>query len=888
MTIASGSRLGPYEIVSRLGAGGMGEVWKARDARLDRSVAIKVLSTHLAASSEVRQRFEREAKTISQLSHPHVCALHDVGRDGETDYLVMELLEGETLSERLVRGPLPLEQTFRFGSQIADALDKAHRLGIVHRDLKPGNVMLTTTGVKLLDFGLARSAPGVAGGSSPGLTASPTQANLTEEGTILGTFQYMAPEQLEGRPADARTDIFALGATLYEMATGKKAFSGSTQASLISAILRDQPPPVSQSQPMSPPGLDRLIRVCLAKDPEERWQSAGDVARELRWLADGSSSTSTSALVAAPTSAPRRALSRVVPWSVAALGLLAALFLGIELRRAGRAPREQIHAFVLPPEKTAFRLIGDDGAPVTVSPQGDRLTYGAGGRLWVQSLRTGAVAALAGAEGARSPFWSPDGKAIGFFSEGKLRRVDASGGPVTTLCDAPNARGGSWSSGGEIVFAPDIRSTIYGVAGSGGAPRSITRLDTKIHTTHRWPFFLPDGRHFLYLAVNHNEPRSEQSGIYLGSIDGGAGRRLVSTYGGAQYAAGRLLYGVDTSLMALRLDASNAPSGEPVRIFENVQFDTGVWRSNFSVSQNGVMAYQVAQEGVGGQLTWLDGNGRVVGRVGEKSEAYALEISPDGRRAAVVFGDPANDIYVYELDRGIRTRLTNGLVVVPAPIWSADGSEILFSSQAKAGTFTLMATPADGSGTRRELYSSVERVEPSSWSKDGRYVLFARGNIGATELWVLPVGDPAHASMLVATHMGTSAQFSPDGHWVVYRSTETGRIEIFVTPFPSSGAKWQVSSSGGNQPRWSPDGRTIYYVSTDGDLTAVPVDTSHGRLELGEARPLFPANFYPGPRTGLIGYAVRPDGKGFLANSTGDVGAPRVALVEGWDTGLPK
>jgi len=884
MTIESGSKLGPYEIQSRIGAGGMGEVWKALDTRLERSVAIKVLAGHLSASADVRQRFEREAKTISQLSHPHVCALHDVGRDGEVDYLVMELLEGETLAERLVRGPLPLEQTLRYGSQIADALDKAHRQGIVHRDLKPGNVMLTKTGVKLLDFGLARSLPG-GGADDPSLTASPTQAHLTQEGTILGTFQYMAPEQLEGKPADPRTDIFALGATLYEMATGRKAFSGATQASLISAILRDEPPPISHLQPTSPAGLDRLIRVCLAKDPEERWQSAGDVARELRWLAEGSSATSA---IPAPAGAARRVRHRALPWTVAALGLIAALFMGNELRRAGRAPRETVHAYILPPEKTAFRLNGDDGAPVTVSPQGDRLAYGAGGRLWVQSLRTGVASPVAGTEGARSPFWSPDGKLLGFFSEAKLRRVDASGGPVSTVCDAANARGGSWSSRGEIIFAPDIRSPIFLVPASGGVPRAVTRIDTKIHTTHRWPSFLPDGRHFLYLAVNHNAPRAEQSGIFLGSIDGGEGRRLVSTFGGAQYGSGRLLYGVDTSLMAVRLDESNMPSGEPVRVLENVQFDTGVWRSNFSVSQNGVMVYQVAQEGVGGQLTWLEPGGRVLGRVGEKSEAYAPEISPDGRRAAVVLGDPANDIYVYELERGIRTRLTNGLVVTPAPIWSADGSEILVTSQEQAGRFTMMAVPSDGSGKRREIYSSEDRIEPSSWSPDGRHILFARGNVGATELWVLPVGDPAHASQLVASHMGTSAQFSPDGRWVVYRSTETGRIEIFVTPFPSTGAKWQVSPNGGNQPRWSPDGRTIYFVSTDGDLTAVPVDTSHGRLELGEARPLFPANFFSGPRTGLIGYAVRPDGKGFLANSTGDLGAPRVALVEGWDVGLAK
>jgi Tol biopolymer transport system component len=883
MTVAAGSRLGPYEILSRIGAGGMGEVWKGRDTRLERSVAIKVLSRNLAASPEVRQRFEREAKTISQLSHPHVCALHDVGREGEVDYLVMELLEGETLGERLVRGPLPLEQTLRYGAQIADALDKAHRQGIVHRDLKPGNVMLTKTGVKLLDFGLARSAPGSAAAGS--LTASPTQANLTQEGTILGTFQYMAPEQLEGRAADARTDIFALGVTLYEMATGRKAFSGATQASLVSSILRDEPAPISQAQPTSPPALDRVIRACVAKDPEDRWQSAGDVGKELRWLADGSA-----AAMEVPTpGTARRARLRALPWAVTALLLLGLLYLGNDLRRARVARPGTTHSFILPPEKTTWRLTGDDAAPVAVSPDGDLLTYGAGGRLWVQSLSTGATTPLAGTEGARSPFWSPDGRSIGFFSESKLRRVDASGGPVTTICDAANSRGGSWSRSGVIAFTPDIRAPILQVPAAGGTPQPTTRIDAKVHTSHRWPYFLPDGRHFLYLAVNHNAPRSEQSGVYLGSLDGGEDRRLVSTYGGAQYASGWLLYGSDTSLMALRLGGDYKASGEPVRVLTDVQYDSGVWRSNFSVSQTGVMTYQVAQAGVGGQLTWLDANGRPTGTVGEKSEAYSPEISPDGRRAAVVLGDPANDIYVYELDRGIRTRLTTGAVVTPAPLWSPDGREILFTAQAQGGTFDICIVPADGSGKYREIYRSTERAEPSSWSRDGRYVLFNRGNIGTTDVWVMPLADPTKASAFVATPaFDTNGQFSPDGRWVAYRSSESGRQEIYVTPFPGGGAKWQVSSAGGTQPRWSADGRVIYFVSGDGELVAVPIEPAGDRLELRAAQTLFPANFYIGPRTGLIGYAVRPDGKGFLANSAGDVGVPRVALVQNWDAGLAK
>ncbi|HSD72329.1 MAG TPA: protein kinase, partial [Thermoanaerobaculia bacterium] len=510
MTLAAGSRLGPYEIVSPIGAGGMGEVYRARDTRLERTVAIKVLPSHLSSSPESRQRFEREARTISQLSHPHICALHDVGREGDVEYLVMEYLEGETLADRLLKGPLPLEQTLRYGMQISDALDKAHRQGIVHRDLKPGNVMLTKTGVKLLDFGLAKAMAPTTPQSS--LTAFPTQRALTQEGTILGTFQYMAPEQLEGREADARTDIFALGALLYEMATGKKAFSGATQASLISSILRDEPQAISQVQPMSPPVLDRVVKTCLAKDPEERWQSAGDVGKELRWIAEGSQAGAT-----APATPPTRRRDWLA-WSVAGLLLVATIFLGNEVRRLARgSPVPAVHSFLVPPEKTSFRLTGDDSAPIVLSPDGRSTAFGAGGKLWIGSLASGAVRALAGTDSGTFPFWSPDSRFIGFFSDGKLRIVEASGGPVRAIADAANARGGAWSSRGVIVFAPNFRLGLSRVAVSGGPATPFTRLEEGRHTTHRWPSFLPDGKHVLYLAANHANPRSEDSGIYVAS-----------------------------------------------------------------------------------------------------------------------------------------------------------------------------------------------------------------------------------------------------------------------------------------------------------------------------------------------------------------------------------
>ena len=462
MTLASGARLGPYEILSPLGAGGMGEVYKAKDTRLERTVAVKVLPQRLSSSPEVRQRFEREAKTISQLSHAHICALYDVGSEGDVEYLVMEYLEGETLLDRLAKGPLSPEQTLRYGGEIADALDKAHRQGIVHRDLKPGNVMLTKSGVKLLDFGLAKAiGPPPSQGS---LTALPTQQGLTQEGTILGTFQYMAPEQLEGKDADARTDIFAFGATLYEMATGKKAFSGTTQASLIGAILHTEPAPISQGQPASPPALDRVVKTCLAKDPDERWQSAADIKRELRWIAEGSGSG-----VSAPPTARRRGRN-LLPWAIAALAVLVAAGLAIRSRRPAAAASEPMLLSIVPPQRT---ILTDS---MEISPDGRKLAFvgisGGKSMLRIRDLGSDDVQTVAGTETAESVFWSPDSRFVGFYSRGKLRRVELATGSIEVLCDAELGRGGSWGSKGDILFTPKTMGIDLPRGGVRRHPRS--------------------------------------------------------------------------------------------------------------------------------------------------------------------------------------------------------------------------------------------------------------------------------------------------------------------------------------------------------------------------------------------------------------------------------
>src|SRR5712691_3868289 len=521
MTLSPGSHLGPYEILAPLGAGGMGEVYKARDTRLERTVAIKVLPAHLSSSPELRQRFEREAKTISQISHPHICALYDVNREGETEYLVMEYLEGETLADRLGKGPLPVEQLLRYGIEIADALDKAHRQGIVHRDLKPGNVMLTKGGVKLLDFGLAKFQ---AGGRDPATSsasrlATEMQASqpLTERGTVLGTFQYMAPEQLEGKDADARSDIFSFGAVLYEMATGKKAFSGKSQASLIGSILRDDPPAVSEISPMTPPALNRVVRTCLAKDPEDRFQTAHDVKLQLQWIAEGGSQAGLPAPVVA-----RRKNREKLAWSVAAAALLAAGFATYGHLRRAPAETFRIRSFLLAPDKSGFELAGINGGSLTISPDGRQTTFAAkvpDGKtvLWLRSLGDLTARPIAGAEGATYPFWSPDSRFLAFFADGKLKKVDISGSPPLDLCDAPNGRSGSWNRDGVILFAPDTTTALSRVPAAGGAPTSATNLDaTRAETTHRDATFLPDGKHCLYMAGSHGQgTKSESNAIYF-------------------------------------------------------------------------------------------------------------------------------------------------------------------------------------------------------------------------------------------------------------------------------------------------------------------------------------------------------------------------------------
>jgi Tol biopolymer transport system component len=892
MSLSPGARLGPYEILSPLGAGGMGEVYRARDTRLERTVAVKVLPQHMSSSPEVRQRFEREAKTISQLSHPHICTLYDVGREGETEYLVMELLEGDTLSERLAKGALPLEQTLRYGVEIADALDKAHRQGIVHRDLKPGNAMLTKSGVKLLDFGLAKAMAPAAPQSS--LTALPTQQGLTQEGTILGTFQYMAPEQVEGKDADARTDIFAFGAVLYEMATGRKAFSGASQASLISAIMTAEPSPISAIQPMSPPALDRVVKICLAKDPEDRWQSVHDVGSELKWIAETSH-----AGVPVPVMARRGSRERL--WmSAAVLSTLTALALGLLLVRSLPAPAHAVRAFIPPPENCTFTFVGIQAGPVAVSPDGRRLAFVAmnpegKNLLFVRPLDAIAAQPLTGTEGASYPFWSPDSRYLGFFAEGSLKKVEASGGPAQTLCDAPDGRGGSWNRDGVILLTPTSGiDRIYRVSASGGTPVPVTELDTKRREdTHRWPFFLPDGRHFLFFIRAPKE-----AGIYVGSLDSKERTFLVLATSNAAYAPssagaleGYLLFLSGAALMAQPFDAKGLRlTAEAFPVAEQVASFLPTLSAVFSVSGTGVLAYQSGIAAGTSQLVWYERGGKRLATTGEAAAYANPRVSPDGRKLAFQTFDLRTglpDIWTEDVSRGVPTRFTFGPSRNGYPTWSPDGSRIAFRSNT-AGHYDLYEKPSSGTGQERLLIQSENDKIPDDWSLDGRFLAFDNvdAKIGSRSgLWILSLADGKASPFLQSEFSQSDGHFSPDGRWVAYTSNESGRNEVYVQPFPGRGGKWQISTAGGVQPRWRRNGKEIFYIAPDNKLMAVEISAG-ATFETAASKALFQT--VPSRITGSY-YDVSPDGQRFLVNTvtTAQTSAP-ITLVLNWTAGLAK
>ncbi|MGH9399987.1 MAG: protein kinase domain-containing protein [Thermoanaerobaculia bacterium] len=882
MALSAGSRLGPYEILAPIGAGGMGEVYRARDTRLERIVAIKVLPAHLSSSEEVRQRFEREARTISQLSHPHICALYDVGSHEGTEYLVMEYLEGETLADRLGRGRLPTEQMLRLSIEIADALDAAHRQGIVHRDLKPGNIMLTRSGVKLLDFGLAKlktlDRDAVARSLSRLATQASAKAPLTQDGTILGTYQYMSPEQLEGKDADARGDIFAFGAVLYEIATGQKAFAGQSQASLIAAILEHDPPPISSIQPLIPPAFDRVVRTCLAKDREDRWQTAHDLKAELKWIAEMGSQAGAPSIVVSR----RRSRERLAWIAAGTLALVAALAYAGYVRRAVR-PARAIRTSVLLPEKRfiSFLALSPDGGQVAfvAAPLGGR------GLLWVRSLDGESARSLPGTEGADFPFWSPDSRFLGFFADAKLKKVEASGGPAVVLCDvAPNGLGGSWSREGVILFAKPA-APISRIPESGGAPAPVTRLDaSKNESTHRYPWFLPDGRHFLYLAANlAGAPNDPANLIHVGSLDGREDRAVIPANSNTIFADGHLLFGRDGTLFAQRFDPKGLQAEGRLHPIADRIADNGLfWRYAIAgAAENGAIVHCTA-EAAPSELIWLDRAGRQMGTVGEPALYRAPRISPDGRKLAVTVLDTSSrttDIWLHDLARGIQTRFTAGPSNNQTPLWSPDGQHVVFRSDRNHQDDIYRKAASGGASEEALLEGEGQRI-PDDLSSDGRFLALefreAKGDRRVTLSILSLSGERKLTPFFKRGTNSGDARFSPDSRWLAYSSEESGRNEVYVAPFPGPGGKWQISTAGGTAPRWRRDGKELFYLSADFKLMAVALRASGETLEPGSPEVLFE----PHPRA--VSFDAAADGQRFLIVSAGIEQSPPITLVQNW------
>ena len=882
MALAFGTKLGPYEIQSPLGAGGMGEVYRGRDTRLDRVVAIKILPQHLSEKPAARERFDREARAISSLSHPNICHLYDVGQQDGISYLVMEYLEGETLADRLGKGPLTLEQVLKVGAEICEGLEKAHRNGVVHRDLKPSNIMLTKNGTKLMDFGLAKAQKALIGSDSPSDSLPTMSLPLTAEGAIVGTFQYMSPEQLEGKEADSRSDIFSLGAILYEMVTGKRAFDGKTSASTIAAVLAAEPKPISAIQPMSPPALEHLTTACLAKDPDERLQTAHDVKVGLRWIAQTGSQTG----VLPRPLARHPNWDRMAWWLVGLLSLVIAAGVAAWWSRLHQTPPAKYFnsSVPLPANDVALSKDGRFVALVANSDQANKYV------IWTHEVGSRAAAIVPGTGGASHPFWSPDGRFIGFFANGKLKKVDVSGGSVQVLCDAPHGRGGSWNRDGVILFAPDVWLGLYRVSSAGGAPVEVTKLDeSRLETSHRWPVFLPDGRHFLYLAANF-AGHFDKNEIYLGALDSNERHPIVSASANVAYSdPGYLLYWRDNALVAQKFDArSYVLSGEVRTISDEVQYLPQIDLALFGVAGKGTLVAQTGKGAAKSQLKWFDRSGKEVGAVGPSGIYANPTLSPDGRRVAFDQPNPDgrnSDIWIRELSTDAVMRFTFGPGQNQVPVWRPDGNRVVFAAN-QGLEFALYQKNADGSGVPQQV-GNLGGLQQAfwDWSRDGKYLLLWKYG----ELWYMSSSDWQPKPLLQAKWLVRNAQFSPDGRWVAYSTNESGNWEVYVAPFPNVNGKWQVSRGGGEEPRWRRDGKELFYLSSDGKMMAVAAKTA-GNFEAASPLTLFQTHLgQPISSYDLVSYDVTADGQRFLINTKVD--EPNVAplsLILNWTSEMER
>jgi serine/threonine protein kinase len=868
-----------FKIARLLGSGGMGEVYEARDTRLNRTVAIKI------CKGRFTERFEREARAISSLNHPHICALYDICREDSAAFLVMEYLEGETLEARLRKGALPIEEALRIATQIASALDAAHRKGVVHRDLKPGNVMLTRSGAKLLDFGLAKIAQPVTFSGSD-TTGPPAAQTLTAQGTILGTFQYMSPEQLEGKETDARSDIFSFGAMLYEMITGSKGFQGSSHASLIAAVMSANPPPVSTMQPLASPALDRLVGKCLAKSPDDRWQNAGDLLSELQWIAE----TGSKAGIPRPLVLKRRSRERLA-W-LTAVALLAVSLVWAAAHSRNQAPAAAMVSFQIPaPDKLNFFYY----EVPAISPDGEHIAFTAvanmqdNERLFVRSLKAATTTEIPVSNlNPNFPFWSPDGREIAFSSRGTLQRVSISGGPPIAICDC-SALGGTWNRNGVIIFA---NTSLFRVSAAGGDPKPLQPL-AEGETGQRWPQFLPDGKHYIYLSLRN---RPSQQGIYIASLEANERKFIVASNTGAAYVqSGQLLFMRGDVLMAQKFDLQKLElEGEPRTVEEHIELaETSrpgetLSSASFAASFNGVLVWRRHAESFQSSLRWFDRKGRRLSIVGEAAEFSDTALSPDDNKLAVAISDPetkTRDIWIFDLLSGTKKRLTFDPADDSDPVWSPDGSRIAFSSD-RRGQRDIYQTMADGSGREDLLIGGNDgNKDVEDWSRDGKYLAYNYNPIGQSNLYVLPLGGDRTPVPFLSTKFRTmEGQFSPNSRWVAYRSSESGRPEIYVQGLSLDSSrprgKWQVSVEGGELPRWRRDGKELFYHFGSGYFS-VDVKTDGTAFEAGIPKLLFETPTVSSVPIGGSPFAVTRDGRRFLvlAEVTKQASEPLEVLV---------